>query len=587
MRSLTVCALLCLLAAAPAAAQDGLPVDVRTQRSMGTITGEGVYVRRGPGTEHGYFAQFGRGNRVRVLGSEGNWVHVAFQSSGGEERGYVFGRYVRLDGAAPTGGSTGGIDLPQKVADYLAVVRDPARFHPGNAAELMNREFQALDSLNPAAVDYSSIDRDTDRLLRDLFDLTLMLDEKMVEFELKGQLTVPIIEGKRRAMRGLRFLREQVMMRQAQNGVLPYKHGKPMLAHQMQKFPYQWVANPAYERLPLSEYPRTFFLLNVGNSTVSGAIARSTSVDTMFSHFSIGYRLEQDAEVDGKRFKAGDLVTIEALIEAGVVIKPFASHFESSTREVIFFARDESKQAALDQAAQRMFDRAVAAINGGNAIGYDFSMGHQGLANAVSGQPAFGERDLINATNYFCAGVADAVGEAADINVFPHRSKLEQGSNSAALFRSWGMNPSLRVPAPGDADVSTTLVRVAEATAVAKMTESHLMHATLKSMFEWMDTDGYRLRQPGWFKAGSWVVGGLNADSFNLGFVPAGIDTDIMRSFASVHKAASAYHEALTRQNELFRERNGRDLTPREAQSILRQLRDRDMVPAARAWFRR
>ena len=583
MRSLTVCTLLCLLAAAPAVAQEqALPLDIETQATPtpATITGSHVNFRAGPGTDQPVVGQFGDGlHRVELIRREGDWAQIAMPSSQGTERVWVFGTYVR---------EVEKLDLPAQVAALRALVADPARFNAGNAAQLMNAEFQALDALDPADVNYASVDRDHDQLLRDLFALTLELDQKMVDFEQAGALTTEIIDGKRRAMRGLRFLRDQVYQRQAAAKVAPYAHGEPTLAHQMQQFGYQWLVNPAYSNLPLEQFPRTFFLLNVGGSTVSAAIARSTSVDTMFSHFSVGYRIESDTEIDGKTYKAGTLVTIEALIEAGVVVKPFAEHFHSSIREVVFFVRDASKQAEVDRAAKIMFDRAVKALNKGHAIGYDFSMGHKGLANVLSGQTAAGsqpgKKDLIHANNYFCAGVADAIGEEAGVDVFPHRSKLEQGSNSAELFKSWGMNPSLRVPAPGDGDVSTTLVRVAEATKVDQLSDTHLMHATLKSMFEWMDHDGYKLRQPWWFKAGSAVVGTVNAKHVNYGFVPAGIDTSIMRSFASVHKAATAYHERLAQENEAFRARTGRDMTPREAQARLLEIRDD--VPQARTWFR-
>jgi hypothetical protein len=494
-------------------------------------------------------------------------------------------------GEVTTTASDGSLDLPAQVEEHLALVRDPERFHAGNATALMSGTFDLLDRLDPAHVDYAAIDRDPHGLIRRLLDLTLAIDDRMAEFHARGLYDHTMADGKRKAMRGIRFLREQVLLRtQAQAPERLYEHGVPPLAAPDFMSEFHWTVNPAYAGVTMTAdaLPRTFFMMNVGTSTVSAAIARSGTSDSMFSHYSVGYVSDREHVVEKVLYPAGTVFTIEAMIGEGVTAKPIRAHFSDSAREVIFFLRDPAQQAAVDAAADTFFARVIKAQNKGKNLGYDFSMGQAGAAQALTGEaPAEAQpekRGLISASRYFCSGVADAIGDEAGVELFSHRSLLEQGTNSSKLFASWGMDPSRRVPVPGDGDASAAYVRVAEGTYLGKLLDSHLMHAVLQSMFEWMDTDGYNLRVPGWFKPVSWVMGTFNSDSFNIGFVPKGVNTPVLRSFMSLKKAATKYQERLRADNEAFRAEHGRDMTPREMRAHLREVRDDVKV---RRWFRK
>ncbi len=74
----------------------------------GTITGNGVNFRSGPGTSYASMGKFYSGDSVTVTGSSGNWCAVTYNN----QSGYVYHTYVSLDGSdtsasEPTSSGTG------------------------------------------------------------------------------------------------------------------------------------------------------------------------------------------------------------------------------------------------------------------------------------------------------------------------------------------------------------------------------------------------------------------------------------------------------------------------------------------------
>lgn len=489
--------------------------------------------------------------------------------------------------AAPA--SQGKVDLPAKVKSYTALIRDKARFTPQNATQLLRRGYDEVLALRLEKIDFTKVDRDPHGLTQALMTLTLALDERMAEFYEAGQLSDEIGNAKRRALRAIRYLREAIVMRTAQRapGKL-YTHGKPALAERYPNF--HWSMHPDYQNASHEHLPRTFVLLCMGSSNVSATIARSADEDNTFSHLAIGYRSNAIETVQGVSYPPNTLFLVESLIETGVIIKPFEDHYDGVDRDVIFVARDESKQAALDAAADAFFKRANDAIKSGKPLGYDFSMGANiGIADALQGKEApKGQKKgkkLPDPDAYFCAAVGHELFAKAGMELFPVRTRFNTGDNSKAVFRSWGIDPEGPVQAPGDADVSGVLLRVGEAAKIDALEANHLRQAVLRQMFRWMDEENYVLRWPFWVSIATAVAGGLNDTFLDLGKVPSGMNKDILRSFTALDKSATLYNDALVKANEAFKRKHGRSMVPYEMVEHLERIRD--TVDGTERWFRR
>lgn len=486
-------------------------------------------------------------------------------------------------------GKQGKVDLPAKIRSYTALIRDQARFTPQNATRLLHRGYDEVLALRLEKIDFGKIDRDPHAVTEALMTLTLALDDRMAEFYAAGQLSEEIGNAKRRALRAIRYLREAIVMRTA--GRAPgklYTHGKPALAEEYPEF--HWSMHPDYRNASHAHLPRTFVLLCMGSSNVSATIARSANEDNTFSHLAIGYRSNAIETVEGITYPPNTLFLVESLIETGVIIKPFADHYKGVDRDVIFVARDESKQGALDAAADAFFKRANDAIKSGKPLGYDFSMGANiGIADALAGKKApKGEakgKKLPDPDAYFCAAIGHELFAKAGMELFPVRTRFNQGENSKAVFRSWGIDAEGAVQAPGDADVSGVLLRVGEAAKIKALEANHTRQAVLRQMFRWMDEENYVLRWPFWVTVATAVAGGLNDTFLDLGKVPSGMNKDILRSFTALDKAATLYNDALVKANQAFKQKHGRSMVPYEMVEHLERIRDR--VDGTDRWFRK
>lgn len=482
--------------------------------------------------------------------------------------------------AAPAG----AIDLRARLEAALALVNDPQRFHAGTAEALLAQGYEQLFQIDPTQLDLAGLDAEPEALNRLVFDLVLAIDERTATLHQEGGLSDGAAQAKRRVLRGLRFLREQVLVRaHRRHPERLYAGGRPGLAAlpptQEGLDHYHWTVAPARFglRFQPDQLPRTFFILNEGDLPLSAAIARSASEDNTFSHYSIGYVTDREQVLQGVRYPAGTLLTIEALIERGVVIEPFAYHWKESllgwsAREAVFFLRDPARQAAVDAAADAFFARARDALERGEPLGYDFQMGHS-LTSAVEGAPP----RLFTTNRFFCSGVAQLIGEAAGVDLFTHPSRLEASPNARALFRRWGLDPDRPLPSPGDGDVSTALVRVAEGVNLERIEAAHLRHAVMERVFTWIDRDGYQVVSPRWFKGGTALITDLNdaveGTPLDLGKVPNGITPEVLQSLLPMQFTTQAWMKRLEALNQDSWRAQGRALTPAELAAHMERLR--------------
>jgi len=76
-------------------------------QNTGTITGNRVNLRSGPGLGYGRLAYLYQGQKVTVQGQTGEWYHVNYQG----KEGYVYGRYLSRSSSMPNAGSTSSHNL--------------------------------------------------------------------------------------------------------------------------------------------------------------------------------------------------------------------------------------------------------------------------------------------------------------------------------------------------------------------------------------------------------------------------------------------------------------------------------------------
>jgi len=481
-------------------------------------------------------------------------------------------------------------DLVAELERYRRLVRDPERFHAGNAAAIMRRAYDELFALSPEQVDFRSIDRDPHAFLQGLFEVTLELDARMADFYAAGRFSEDLANAKRRVLRGVRFLRESILLRTAKRAPDRLsEHRKPALAEDAAQL--HWNVHPRFRDASLEDLPRTFVLICMGPGNISAAIGRSADEDNMFSHLAIGYRSNREHVVKGTTHPPGTIFLLEALIETGVIIQPLSEHFDGIDRDVIFAVRDPNRQPAVDAAADAFFERAKQAYNAGENLRYDFSMGTRpNVADdeetrSVSLLEPPEEGRLPDPDRYFCSAVAQEIFQEAGLDLFPATTRINLGETTRALFRSWGIDTDEEVTAPGDADVSPVLLRVAEGARIEGIEANHLQQVVLTQVFHWMDADNYRLRWPPNATLKTVFFTFLHRVRLDFGIVPEGMNAGMLQTLLALDRASEVYRKALTRANEDFKEAQGRSMVPGELIVHLRSIRD--TTPGARRWLRR
>ena len=112
----------------PSTAPTSVPVtSADSVIAKGTVYGSKLYLRKGPSTSYSVVDTLHSKDKLNIHAVDGNWLRVSSPDSGLE--GYVFGKYVALDGASIVGYgfgvTTGNVNLRAEAtskSDLLAVV---------------------------------------------------------------------------------------------------------------------------------------------------------------------------------------------------------------------------------------------------------------------------------------------------------------------------------------------------------------------------------------------------------------------------------------------------------------------------------
>lgn len=74
---------------------DNTDNNTSTNQNIGILTGDGVYLRKGPGTNNAKIDQLHLGAFVTILGEENGWYKVSCIASGSVKEGYIYAQWVK------------------------------------------------------------------------------------------------------------------------------------------------------------------------------------------------------------------------------------------------------------------------------------------------------------------------------------------------------------------------------------------------------------------------------------------------------------------------------------------------------------
>ncbi|MCX7978282.1 MAG: YiiX/YebB-like N1pC/P60 family cysteine hydrolase [Bdellovibrionaceae bacterium] len=294
-------------------------------------------------------------------------------------------------------------------------------------------------------------------LVSDLFQIRLMIRERLRDFESQGEVSPGCLQQMRRAFRYLRFASEFLSEWLIANGVFKVPAGKVLAG----PFPATEV-NPAFQSANL--LPGDLLLMR-GKSYISAMIARIGDEEGHFSHLAI---VGEDTK--------GNLYLVEALIQTGSIIHPI-SHFHDKelARAVVY--RHPDRELAK-RAARAAWEHVKSyREQRGEAIRYDFAM------------------DDSDASSLYCSELVQLAYRKVTNGslVLPRYKTTAEELEKVGFLKSMSIRKS-KFFAPSDIEFDTRFELVAEHRDFRFLRQNRIQDAVLQSQFTWMKEKGYRYR---------------------------------------------------------------------------------------------
>lgn len=301
-----------------------------------------------------------------------------------------------------------------------------------------------------------------------VFDIRLILKNKLTEFYNAKTLTLECTAAIRQGMRVARTAEEMVLAYQLRNDMLPpIVTSKKSNGTLLGDYP-QTIKNPKfYNSNQEVELKSGDILLMRGIAVVSALIARVGDEDAMFSHIGVFY-IHPETK---KKY------IIESLIETGFKITPYEEWMEIVESRVALY-RHPMESVATD-AAQKLYDyfENYKVKNGGRTIPYDFEM------------------NLNNYNKMFCSEVARLGYELATNGAY----KLPTFITSAKKIEKSGYLKQLGVKgtqlfSPNDMEIEPGFELVAEFRRIDRLMALRTYDIAMQAIFDWMYEYNYKLK---------------------------------------------------------------------------------------------
>ncbi|MGI9524884.1 MAG: YiiX/YebB-like N1pC/P60 family cysteine hydrolase [Hyphomicrobiaceae bacterium] len=281
----------------------------------------------------------------------------------------------------------------------------------------------------------------------------------------------------------------------------------------------------------------------------SAAIARVGDVDSQFSH---AFMIHVDE--DGRQR------ALEALIEDGAVVSNLDYTLEHGIGRAVLFRHRDPDVAA--RAAQRVYDRILAARQGGQQIFYDFTM------------------QLEDYSELFCSKLIREGFDRASggLIMLPTHPTTFRDAPRDFLDRI-GVTAEVSF-APGDMELETQFDAIAEWRDYRKTSDMRLMDLVMVKLFEWMEQKNYVFRPTAFIQALS-HVGALTRQfpdglkewlTFAVPKIPPNMSVQTIAAIAMLHRTADPLYRQLRTMERKSIAESGRPLHPLDVYAHLDQV---------------
>jgi len=305
-------------------------------------------------------------------------------------------------------------------------------------------------------------------VVESLFDIRLILKEKLTEFYKAQTLTPDCVAAIRQGVRVARTAEEMILAYQLRNNMLdPITTPKKSNGTLLGDYP-QTIKNPKfYNSNQEVELKSGDILLMRGIAVVSALIARVGDEDAMFSHIGVFY-IHPETQ---KKY------IIESLIETGFKVTPYEEWMEIVESRVAVYRFPAETVAKA--AAQKLYDyfQNYKSKHNGNTIPYDFEM------------------NLNSYDKMFCSEVARLGYELATDGKYKLPTFLTRATKveKSGYLKQLGIK-STYLFSPNDMEIEPSFELVAEFRRIDRLMALRTSDVAMQTIFDWMHDYSYKLK---------------------------------------------------------------------------------------------
>lgn len=360
-----------------------------------------------------------------------------------------------------------GQQLRDFLSDMAARVEEGTN-DPSYCSTELNKAYETLLNMNAQSSGVLELSMaDWERLVNLSFHTRLQIKEELKRFKLESQEQRECLKAVKSIVRAMRYMEDYLV-----ELIYLEKHNEELVAENFDSLQGQgphFLINPKFSREfeSYKDLKSGDIIISRGGAYSSAAIARIGQNDTQFSHLSLIHKDE-----------AGNLSTIESLIEVGALTSKFKKFLDYKHSRLVVFRHPDRELAK--KAADHMYERMNQALDSGQAIPYDFKMEYK-------------KHDQL-----FCTEVAYEgyhVASQGEVEIPSYTTSFSEGNLPFLQMAGLGLDEqsvqTFRTFSPGDIQFDSSFDIVAEYRNPAKLQDSRVKDAILTKIFEWMGKYDY------------------------------------------------------------------------------------------------
>jgi hypothetical protein len=382
--------------------------------------------------------------------------------------------------------------------------------------------------------------------LRDMYELRLILRNRLKEFERAGPMDMGCVDAIRRAFRVTRFS-EEFLIEWLQFAGIVDKGTYTIL-----KGPFPHMSYNSEFGEKDREFRAGDVILIYGQAVVSGMISQIGDEEGSFSHQAI---IGQDEQ--------GHLYAVEGLIQFGTRITPLEDWLKEGGDSRAVHMRFEDPLIA-QKAGQLIYQKAQTYIlKNHHNIPYDFAM------------------DDKNHDTLFCAEVIQTAFELATEGngqtpmQYPRYRTQTHKLQGTGFLEAMGIKTTA-FAAPSDIEVDTRFNVIGEYRNVPKLRHMRIQEAIIRSVYDWMAEKDYRFRFDLNFRGKSFIVKSLRYLGLFKEKLPTYMPVPSLEIVLKMTSIADSLNAAAGPWEEAYFKANGHSYTFQELMLKMEELRKKD-----------